>query len=43
MAEFIEGMTHGENGFDIGMKGFGRAEKIGLVGRFEFNKGSVIS
>ena len=37
------GMTHGENGFDIGMKGFGRAEKIGLVGRFEFNKGSVIS
>ena len=43
MAELIEGMTHGENGFNIGMKGFGRAEKMGLVGRFEFNKGSVIS
>ena len=43
MVEFIEGMTHGENGFDIGMKGFERAGKIGLVGRFELNKGSVIN
>ena len=25
------------------LKGFGRAEKIGLVGVFEFNQGSVIS
>ena len=43
MAEFHRGMTNGENGFDIGMQGFGRAEKIGLVGRVEFNQGSDIS